>query len=352
MINSPYLISMKAMSFSHRLVIKYVPIIFIFWISASNAAPTCPGNSITIQDSVTGEVQCQDCLKCPAGQGLSVHCGDVISPQTPIVCKPCKLGETYSSKNEAGACRSCENCEEYRETIEVCKLTSKAVCGKCKPGAYLDDLIGICKPCSHCCNDRDDIIVPECQVPGVPKNKQCSVLRSEKCRKVAANVNTRVFPVDKNNFTSPESTPTMIEVSTPVTMHPARQLASTAYGSSSNGALIGVGVGVPLVLILVLLAAICHFMKIKRKQQGVCKKKDDVENEAAREREEPGDSDGSSVDAEELNSGKPILQKLSVEESDPISPGITETQPPADYHSNTGKLLALVMSINLSRLTL
>ena len=142
---------------------------------------------ITKRDKVTGESECVPCLKCPEGQGLSVNCGDVITPQTPIVCQPCVLGKTYSASNDPGACKDCENCGEYRETIKACTLTSKAVCGKCKVGAYPEGLlVGMCKPCSPCCNDGNDIVIPECQVPGVATGMQCTYLRSEKCRKVVA----------------------------------------------------------------------------------------------------------------------------------------------------------------------
>ena len=162
-------------------VIPCITTMFFLWMYVSSS-PICPGNNITIRDSVTGHVQCQKCLVCPAGQGLSVDCGDVITPQTAIVCKPCEQGMTYSSKSEAGACKTCTNCGEYRETIKSCTLTSNAVCGKnCQLGAYPEGMLGTCRPCSACCNDGNDIFEPQCQVPRVPKNKQCSELRSEKC---------------------------------------------------------------------------------------------------------------------------------------------------------------------------
>ena len=96
-------------------------------------------------------------------------------------CKPCVLGKTYSAFLEAGGCKDCRNCDEYRETTKACTATSKAVCGRCKPGAYAEGMLGVCKPCSPCCNDGKDIIIPVCQVPGVPTGMQCSYLRSHKC---------------------------------------------------------------------------------------------------------------------------------------------------------------------------
>ena len=148
---------------------------------------------ITIVDKVSGNRTCMDCslFSCPPGQGLTVKCGDVITPQTSLSCKPCVLGETYSDANEPGSCRDCMNCGKYRETKKACTLTSKAVCGKCLNGAYPEGLLGICVPCSHCCNDKDDVIIPGCQVPGVPGNKRCTFARSEKC---SSNITRQVFP--------------------------------------------------------------------------------------------------------------------------------------------------------------
>ena len=304
---------------SNRLFgIPYMTVVSVFWMSVS--ASLCPGNSITIWDSVTGQVQCQDCLVCPAGQGLSVDCGDVISPQTPIVCKPCELGRTYSSKSEAGACKSCMNCGEYRETISPCTLTSEAVCGKnCKLGAYPEDMLSMCRPCSACCNDEDDIIEPECQVPGVPKNKQCSELRSEKCSKVIANVSvsTRVLDAEANLSASSLATLTKVQASTPVTEHFKKDSASTEDVSSSHGKMIGVAIGVPL-MILVLVALI--LIVKKRRTRQACKK--------------PGNNDVERLDVQ--GSIRPAKDEksnqlpLPVQESEYLTVAKPETQLPAE----------------------
>ena len=146
-------------------------------MSFSKFVSPCHGDSIAIYNSTSGAVKCQACVKCPQGRGLSVQCSSVQSPETPVVCEPCVLGKTYSSGKDAGACMSCENCEEYRETIKACTLTSKAVCGKCKPGAYQDDrLTHLCQPCSRCCDDQDDLVEPQCQE--MLENKRCSFHRS------------------------------------------------------------------------------------------------------------------------------------------------------------------------------
>ena len=188
-------------------------------------AALCPGDMITKRDKVTREYECVPCLKCRAGYGLSVNCGDVITPQTPIVCKPCVLGETYSPANEPGACKDCENCGKYRETSKACTLTSKAVCGKCKVGAYPDGLLSMCKPCSYCCNDGKDIVIPACQVPGVAKGMQCTYLRS--CPKTAAK------PDSKTSLSTASIVPSRSATVTLSTPYPTATTI-TAQGNRSN----------------------------------------------------------------------------------------------------------------------
>ena len=259
------LASWFAMSSSlHQLFgILCITMMFVLRMSVS-ASPICPGSSITIRNPATGHVQCQKCLVCPAGQGLSVDCGDVITPQTAIVCKPCKQGMTYSSKSEAGACKTCMNCGEYRETIKSCTLTSNAVCGKnCTLGAYSEGIRGMCRPCSACCNDGNDYIEPKCKVPWVPKNKQCSDYRLKKCSKKIVNTTT----VEENHSTSSTSTSTSthtgLPVSPPVTRGVVRDSASTNDVSVPNGAIIGIVIGV-LLVVLILAALFTYIVKTRQ----------------------------------------------------------------------------------------
>ena len=244
----------------HQLFgILCITMMFVLRMSVS-ASPICPGSSITIRNPATGHVQCQKCLVCPAGQGLSVDCGDVITPQTAIVCKPCEQGMTYSSKSEAGACKTCTNCGEYRETIKSCTLTSNAVCGEnCTLGAYSEGIRGMCRPCSACCNDGNDYIEPKCKVPWVPKNKQCSDLRLKKCSEKIVNTTT----VEENHSTSSTSTHTGLPVSPPVTRGVVRDSASTNDVSLPNGAIIGIVIGVLLVA-LILAALFIYIVKTRQ----------------------------------------------------------------------------------------
>lgn len=283
---------------------------------AVQAAPLCDAESITIKDPVSGSVQCQDCQKCPAGEGLSVNCGDEISSSTPIVCKPCVLGETYSSAYEAGACKDCENCGPYRETIKPCTLTSKAVCGKCKVGAYGEPMLGMCKPCSPCCNDGNDIVVPDCQVPGVPKNMQCTFMRSEKCSKLsttAAALETTWPSTVLITHNEAEAPIPSLKSAGKQQVYPFESPTSGATNGPSNGSslhwavvlAIASAVGVSIILVAVFPAV--KYYRAKRKQ--VCTN-DDIEMQRVHTDSEVNDSDGDETD--EANPGDALLEHNQV----------------------------------------
>ena len=280
-----------------------------------------------------------------------MNCGDVITPKKPVMCEPCVLGETYSSGLEAGACKDCENCGEYRETVKPCTLTSKAVCGKCKPGAYPEAMLaGMCQPCSPCCNDGMDIVVPECQVPGVPTNMQCSFARSEKCSKVTADTSagTTASPLPT---TEPVTIPPEL-VSIPPTAatipaysEPAgKQQVYSTDAPSPNWAVIGPAIAGGVVFIILIIGlAIILYRKVKRKQ--ACKDNTDVEMQPV-----PGNSDASDGEMDESNPEDALLDTtqvpLGVEETldSPLPTGTQDTEPPGPY-SSTGKLTALVALI-------
>ena len=286
---------------------EYNPRHFILLDVVARPAPSCDAESITIKGTVSGSVQCQDCRKCPAGEGLSVSCGDVISSSTPIVCKPCVLGETYSSAYEAGACKDCENCGPYRETIKACTLTSKAVCGKCKVGAYEEPLLGMCKPCSACCNDGNDIVVPDCQVPGVPKNMQCTFMRSEKCGKLntKAVISTTAaalqktwpstIPITHNETES--STPADVKLAGKQKDYPSESPTSGATNGPANDSSLHWAIGVAIAggVSIILVAVLTAFIYLKAKRKQVCTN-DDIEMQRVQTDGEVNDGDMDETD--------------------------------------------------------
>ena len=258
-------------------------LVYHFFIlgASGQSVPLCSGNSITILDKVTGKHECVPCRTCPPGEGLSVNCGDVITPQTPLACRPCVFGKTFSSGKEPGACKDCQNCDKYRETIKACTLTSKAVCGRCKPGAY-SGLLPFCRPCSACCNDGSDIVIPSCKVPRVPPNMQCSFARSEKCGKVAAKVIIKASITTATTLQTRSSiTPTKL-YSTTTEITPQRNRTNDAqeiqFGEKQeikdnpNGATLskseiaGIVTGVSLFVAVIIALSVWRCIKYRSKQ--------------------------------------------------------------------------------------
>ena len=181
-------------------------------------------------------------------------------------CKPCVLGETYSASLKAGACEDCGNCGEYRETTKACTLTSKAVCGRCKPGAYAEGMLGLCKPCSPCCNDGKDIIIPECQVPGVLTGMQCSYLRSNKCSALmTSSISTAPSTLQPDQSTT-QWRPSSSTTSSKVISSSSEPTVNLIGEASSNMRIItGSIVGGFLVVLTILFIACCKVMRKRRK---------------------------------------------------------------------------------------
>ena len=308
------------------------------------AVTSCDAESITVKDPVSGSVQCQDCLKCPAGKGLSVNCGDEISSSTPIGCKPCVLGETYSSAYEAGACKDCENCGPHRETIKACTLTSKAECGKCKVGAYVEPMLSMCKPCSPCCNDGKDIVISQCQVPGVPANKQCSFARSATCSRVAStgSVSTVAPTVETNHsivqstipstVTSPAVIPDQSEPITTLPVDASPLQIKVIVGSLFGGVFVG----------LIIRYAVVKRRKTRKQVHDLSlaetapgERPEQVQNN----NQQPNAGDGGETDHPAPAADDPEETTVPVQESGGKSQdkiGTQETKPPG-HHGNTGK---------------
>ena len=293
---------------------------------------------------MSGSVQCQDCLKCPAGEGLSVNCGDEISSSTPITCKPCVLGETYSSAYEAGACKDCENCGPYRETIKACTLISRAECGKCKLGTYVESMLSMCKPCSRCCNDGKDAVIPQCQVPGVPANKQCSFARSGKCGKVL----TTTASV-RNTHSTMLSTISAVGTSFVVTSVPNEPISTLPFDASPSriNVIVGSIFGVVFIVFILRLAFLISYIMVKRRRARKEINDLSLTETAPSERveqmrdnnQEANVGDGNETDHPHPSADDPEETTVPVQESGDNSKaktGIQETKLPG-RHGDTGK---------------
>ena len=309
-----------------------------------------------MSDEATGQHWCIDCRTCPPGQGLSVNCGAVISPQTPVSCIPCVLGETYSSATDAGSCKDCQNCERYRETTKACTLTSKAECGNCRPGAYSNGLLPMCVPCSPCCNDGNDRVIPGCQVPGVPANMQCSYARSEKCRKVAARMATEArisrtssTPKITSSVVRPSTTyPTAMEVTISVnrsdenqeTQYRDEQVVNANTAKPSRRAVIAGGIiGGLFAAAIIIIFLVCFFKNRSRqaREKRIELVPDNVDMESEKRPEQVQGEDGGG-ETEKLKPLTVLLEEkipVPVQETgdSPLPLGVQDSQPPGSLNN-------------------
>ena len=290
------------------------------------AVPVCPGTDITILDAAVNGYHCKECPTCPAGEGLSVNCGDVITSQTPVKCQPCVIGETYSGANEPGACKICHNCDELQETIKPCTPTSNAVCGNCTQGAYYDNNLGKCELCSPCCNDGRDKLEPGCKVPGVAANMQCNFARSAKCAKVAE----RKANISPSPTQHP--TPSTTFISRPTTMYPTtKHLEKPSALSASattfpSGIAVGAGIVGALLVFLICLAIFCYRRKRKYQERETGLSAEEIE------RLQPGQINETKTNEQEPLPLVPLALEPStspVEETDQIPLSIQDSQLPA-----------------------
>jgi len=334
------------------LTLGFLLIIVFFSSASGQSPPMCPGNSITILDKVTGKHECVSCRTCPPGEGLTVNCGDVITPQTPYACEPCVLGKTFSSGNEPGACKDCENCGKYRETKKACTLTSKAECGNCNIGAYPEGLLGMCVPCSPCCDDGNDIVIPGCKVLGVPSNMQCSYARSEKCGKLAAKVIIKASITRATTLQIRSSTtPTKLYSKTTTEITPQGKRSnhdkeiqfgekqeikdSTNDAALSKSEIAGIVTGVSLSVAVIIALSVWWYIKRRNKQASEERTERVPTNDKRETDNQPvqvlGEESGD--ETEELN--QTVVQReaesaMPVQETEESPPpfGVQDSQPP------------------------
>ena len=137
---------------------------------------------------------CKNCRNCPVGSSPSSVCGSIIENTDDIKCVECITGKTFSDEPGKQPCKPCTECSIGQKELRPCNLTHDRVCGKCNKGFYnVTDTE--CKPCSACCGDDNDVLVPECIKQNMPKNKQCSFTQRaiNVCQQKYAQPNTTII---------------------------------------------------------------------------------------------------------------------------------------------------------------
>lgn len=93
----------------------------------------CRPNEIEIADLLA----CWSCPECPEGSGLWPPCGSLISSETPVSCKLCEAGKTFSSTHDDTSCRSCSQCPSDDTVVSHCSPFNDVVCLRCQPNQYM-----------------------------------------------------------------------------------------------------------------------------------------------------------------------------------------------------------------------
>ena len=133
--------------------------------------PKCREDQSLVVTQEKDSAHCVDCKICPAGTSPFPPCGTVIKSIDDVKCIKCSRGNTFSGKPTKQTCKKCSICSVGQRELTPCNLTHDRICGRCEKGFYGSNETG-CKPCSACCNDKDDVRIPECQ--NMAKTKQCS----------------------------------------------------------------------------------------------------------------------------------------------------------------------------------
>ena len=145
--------------------------------------------------------KCFDCPDCLPGSEPSVPCGTSVNDWPDIHCVSCKLGKTYSDKDDTSQCKACTICSKGKTVKNTCTLTTNTKCeSKCAPGFYTVRLISGCFPCAQCCGDEKDEFAVEC----ANNKKKCKV-RFTPCTRVQ----TTPSKPTKRNYSTSNTSPTV-----------------------------------------------------------------------------------------------------------------------------------------------
>ena len=137
-----------------------------------------------MMEFANGDLRCVKCPRCPPGLGSTVSCGStVIAPYNDsFMCKPCMQGE-YSDVFSSESCKTCSKCLPDEGIVAKCTNISDTRCS-CKPcpkGYYRNNTLSKCLPCSECCLDGVDEVVPQCVSQAISRSQTCRYQKRKPC---------------------------------------------------------------------------------------------------------------------------------------------------------------------------
>lgn len=176
---------------------------FLYWqVCRVGANFLCKPEQIHWNTTVGKGPKCFDCPVCLPGTEPSIPCGTSVYDRPDIHCVFCKLGKTYSDKDDTSHCKACTICSKGKVVKNNCTLTTNTECdNKCGQGFYTVDLISACLPCTQCCGDGKDEFAAEC----ANNKKKCKVRYTPCTRRFQ----TTPSKPSKRNYSTSKSSPTV-----------------------------------------------------------------------------------------------------------------------------------------------
>lgn len=163
--------------------------------------------------------RCFPCPGCPPGWEPETPCRSTLQVEGNDIklkmgCRHCPQG-TYSLEySKFGHCQQCSKCTPSEHEIHKCTPESDTRCLWCPEGYYFNNNTLSCLPCSHCCGDSHDVLIPACLKKGT--HGSCSFASYQRCHGAVRNetisssfnvhINcTKNASATSNKFTTPVS---------------------------------------------------------------------------------------------------------------------------------------------------
>ncbi|XP_015772371.1 PREDICTED: uncharacterized protein LOC107350640 isoform X2 [Acropora digitifera] len=237
-------------------------------IEATDPAKKCLDNQFIV-DHADGSTSCENCERCPKGQGLSHACGGHIDPNAMVICVLCS-GNTFSSRYDSSSCAPCSSCAEDQVVLQKCTSTQDVVCdNKCYGHDRYFDESGVCLPCSKCCGDGRDKVKDECKSKlGAASENLCAFNHSgNHCdeRTTPTATNTSSTEMKRNATSTPNVTATPTQTSAS-----GGSIASTSVSERSASGHTKKIIIISIVVLSIALVPFCVIIALKRKFNQSC----------------------------------------------------------------------------------